>query len=267
MNASIEYLPSDESFFKGGYHKSLENGTDVAVGLLFYSNAGLNKIYMTKSYYSVSWRWYIPCPKKIKSWVSIIKLYSGYVWLSQFVSFILAVIATFYLSKYLRRCDTSDQMLYRNIPDTLSHLWSLFLGFGVRAIPQTTPLRIFIFSWLCYSFAVSTVFQSFLTSFLIEPIQVPYIHSLEELLKSNKKYGYPFFVDATFSSSEDWQSKEICQNKLICQDVYTCMDWVAYNRNYSMVYLDSMLNFEFAKGLYSDDNGRELICNLNSGIK
>ena len=157
------------------------------------------------------------------------------------------------------------KQIYRNFIDSITNIWAIFLGTGVHLMPHETPLRIFIFSWLCYSFAVETVFQSFLTSFLIEPIQVPYVNDLDELVKSKNKYGYAFFMERTFASSDDWQSKTIHQNKFICKNIDTCSKWVAYSRNYSVVLLDSMSDFAFASGLYCDSNGRLLMCLLKRG--
>ena len=52
-------------------------------------------------------------------------------------------------------------------------------------MPETTKVRMFFFLWLCYSLIMSTLFQSFFTSFLIEPGLEKQISTMEELMNKS----------------------------------------------------------------------------------
>jgi hypothetical protein len=58
-------------------------------------------------------------------------------------------------------------------------------------MPRNYYLRIVIFAWIFYSFSISTVFQTFFTSFLVDPGLQKQITSLKELSNSHMEYGIP----------------------------------------------------------------------------
>jgi hypothetical protein len=49
---------------------------------------------------------------------------------------------------------------------------------------------VFFFCWVCYSVAISTVFQAYVTTYLIEAEYEEQIKTLDEMLKSERKFGF-----------------------------------------------------------------------------
>jgi hypothetical protein len=66
----------------------------------------------------------------------------------------------------------------------------MITGILLSAIYRSATLRIFSFSRVGFSLAVSKVFQAYVTSFLIEPSLDSQIKSLEKLLSSGMQYNY-----------------------------------------------------------------------------
>jgi hypothetical protein len=62
-------------------------------------------------------------------------------------------------------------------------------------MPKTWKLRIFFLIYVCYSFAMSTVFQAFFVSFLVEPGYGGKISTFQELLDSSVNYGFNAVID------------------------------------------------------------------------
>jgi hypothetical protein len=60
----------------------------------------------------------------------------------------------------------------------------------VNTQPRSAPLRLFFFCWVCYSFAISTVFQAYFTTFLIETGYEEPIKTVEQMLASDMKFGF-----------------------------------------------------------------------------
>jgi len=70
-------------------------------------------------------------------------------------------------------------------------------------MPRTPSLRSLFFAWVCFFLAFSTVFQAFLTTFIIEPGNKPPIRNMDELLASGMKLAYrPFHSDYLLLRSE-----------------------------------------------------------------
>jgi hypothetical protein len=49
------------------------------------------------------------------------------------------------------------------------NVWSTLFGLSVPELPRTWKLGILFPIYVCYCFAISTVFQEFFVSYLVEP--------------------------------------------------------------------------------------------------
>jgi hypothetical protein len=63
------------------------------------------------------------------------------------------------------------------------------MGVSVPQMPRTTNLRVLFFVFVCYCFAMSTIFQAFFTSFLVAPGYEKEIATFDELMHSELMYG------------------------------------------------------------------------------
>jgi hypothetical protein len=61
----------------------------------------------------------------------------------------------------------------------------------VTGQPVSDKLRLVYLLFVWYYCAVSTVFQTFFTSVLVDPGMKKQISSIDELLSSGLEYGYP----------------------------------------------------------------------------
>ena len=68
--------------------------------------------------------------------------------------------------------------------------WSIFIGVSVPKIPRSWKVRIFFLIYVCYCFAMGTVFQAFFVSYLVEPGYGEKISTFQELLDSTINYGF-----------------------------------------------------------------------------
>jgi hypothetical protein len=58
-------------------------------------------------------------------------------------------------------------------------------------MPRAPSLRSLFFAWVCFSLAFNTVFQAFLTTFLIDSGYKTPIQDMDELFTSGIKLAYP----------------------------------------------------------------------------
>ncbi|KAJ9599317.1 hypothetical protein L9F63_010184 [Diploptera punctata] len=64
------------------------------------------------------------------------------------------------------------------------NIWAVIVSVSVPKIPKGTLSRMLFCMWVCYSLVISTVFQAFFTSFLIEPNVDKQISNMIELISS-----------------------------------------------------------------------------------
>ncbi|KAJ9588201.1 hypothetical protein L9F63_018422 [Diploptera punctata] len=140
-----------------------------------YLNEDINiDTYLTFAYYYTSqYYWYIPKAKPYPRWSNITRVFDGPTWIS-------LVISLFVGSLIMRYLNEGSQDLSLCLFNSLAFL----LGIGIE-IPQKLHVRLFIFCWLIYSLAINTVFQSYFTSFMVDPRFQHQINSFEELSKLN----------------------------------------------------------------------------------
>jgi len=91
-------------------------------------------------------------------------VFSLALWLVGLASTAIAAVFMLVIGK-----DLHDNSIYREISSCLATSWSLLLGVWVSVLPRSDSIRVFFITWVCYSLAINTVFQAYLTSYLIDP--------------------------------------------------------------------------------------------------
>jgi hypothetical protein len=79
-----------------------------------------------------------------------------------------------------------------------------------------------IFVWYCS--AISTVFQTFLTSFLVDPGYGTQLASLDEILDSGIEFCYFDAFNDLFNLSSDSRYKEVVERAEICSKCDVCIE-------------------------------------------
>jgi hypothetical protein len=118
---------------------------------------------------------------------------------------------------------------------------------------------------VCYSVAISTVFQAYLTTFLIEPGYEEPIKTLEQMLTSDMKFGFIDDYVIFFNNLTDSVDSAIINNALRCPDLGASFNWAAVYQNTSIIF--DTLNIEICRdmGKLTDENNRPLLCELEDG--
>jgi len=97
---------------------------------------------------------------------------------------------------------------------------------AVPQLPTTSTLRVFFFLYVCFCFVISTVFQAFFVTYLVEPKYEKKLETLEELLDSDVIFGrHPFFsfFKDTFPYPELVKFFEQKRLQEDCNDIGKCV--------------------------------------------
>ena len=115
-------------------------------------------------------------------------------------------------------------------------MWAVVLGVSVPSMPQTPSVRCLFLLFVWYAFVMNMLFQTFFTSYLVDPGVIDQVRTMEELLKSDIPMGYYKHADSSyFEDKSDPISQEIMRRSEDCSDFdyKKCLLKVIVNKNYS----------------------------------
>ncbi|PNF30095.1 hypothetical protein B7P43_G03135 [Cryptotermes secundus] len=228
------------------------------LSLLHFGKTFLDETYVL---YQKRGRFVVPCGQTFSRWNSVIRVFSPDLWLTVFLSMLIACILMLCLTVCLNKFSQSEYQVYQTLSSCLISIWAVLLGLSVSVMPRSDTFRVFFSTWLLYCLAVNTVFQAFLTTFLINPGRERHIESIQELLNSGLPYGFDPQCDKTFNDTEESVMRTILKHRIPCSPYTTCMDWVAYHRNFSTPSTDNIVDY-FITTKYVDYQGTPLLCAL-----
>jgi len=151
----------------------------------------------TITYMHVNMKMLVPCPKAIPGTEKILTTFSLSVWLTTGLVLLLTTAVFWCAGKVPYRSVCNETHTYQSLSHCFHNAWAVFVGVSVPQQPTTSSMRVFFCLYVCFCFAISTVFQAFFVSYLVEPKYEKQLQTLDELLDSDVVYGYdplsPFF--------------------------------------------------------------------------
>ncbi|KAJ9580352.1 hypothetical protein L9F63_003987 [Diploptera punctata] len=128
-----------------------------------------------------------PCPKPIEKTKKIIAMFSLSTWTSIGFVFIIVGILFWTLSNYPTR--RKEFTGFNIIEQCLSAAWAVLLGISVPQMPLSSGTRTLFITYVWYCFAISTVFQAYFTTHLVEPGYETRLATFADAKRAGLKYG------------------------------------------------------------------------------
>jgi hypothetical protein len=154
---------------------------------------------------------------------------------------------------FLARFGIKEYESFRRFLDVILDVWTLILGFSISSLPRTAPLKLVFSAWVYYSLAIKTVFQAYLTKFLMDRGLEKSITSIEEVFTSGTNYGFPsIYFDHIFNNKTDPNAVKILEYQLDCYNMVTCVLWNAKYRNISFICTLEYVEYLYYSSEYSD---------------
>jgi len=175
-------------------------------------------------YVSCAIRWFVPCPKPISRVDRFLTVFDASVWLTMIIVFVLTSTLFWFSANYPDRTVQIDSKNLQTISKCMYNAWSIFIGVSVPEMPRSWKLRIFFIIYVCYCFAMSTVFQAFFVSYLVEPGYGGKFETFQDLFDSSVNYGFNAIVEfgmATMEFSDHLQFP--LTRRVDCVDMKTCL--------------------------------------------
>jgi hypothetical protein len=133
-------------------------------------------------------------------------------------------------------------------------------------MPRAPSLRSLFLAWVCFSLAFNTVFQAFITTYLIDSGYITPIQNKDELFASGIKLAYPQNYSYFFENGDETELSKVKQNHVICPSKEICENWIKYQKNVSVLFVDKSVEENYATGNYVGENSESLLCRLEDGV-
>ena len=270
MNMTFDHIPTPEDINNDNrsltddlFWAMIEKEADIALGDMLLDTILYSYLDCTNTYYIFNTRWYVPCSDKYPRWSSIFRILSVELWLVLILSIVIAAISTTLVGRYSWM---SEWQSYQTLTSSMTNIWAVILGVSVSNMPRTPSLRSLFLAWVCFSVAFSTVFQAFLTTFLVDSGYKTPIQNMDELFASGIKLAYFPGGRYIFEGGDETEVSKVQTNSVICPSDEVCIDWLKDKKNASILLSDDDAEEYFALGLYCDEYTRPFLCGIEDGV-
>jgi len=135
----------------------------------------------------------VPCPKAIPETEKLMTNFSVSVWLTTDFLLLLSTAVFWCAGNVPYRSVCNVTHTYQSLSHCFHNAWAVFMGVAVPQQSTTSTLRVFFIMFLCFCFAINTVFQAFFVSYLVEPKYENKLEKLDYLLDSDVVYDFHRF--------------------------------------------------------------------------
>jgi len=272
MNLTTIYLPPSLNMELDSFVKvvtDLEDDlSDVLTGIVLLTPLIVTSSFdATISYTHVNFKMLVPCPKAIPGTEKILKTFSLSVWLTIGLVLLLTTAVFWCAGNCPYRSVCNETRTYWSLSNCCHNVLAVFVGVSVPQQPTNSSIRVFFFNYVCFCFAVSTVFQSFFVSYLVQPKYEKRIETLDALLDSDAVYGYHPFINYfqdTLSYPELVKFLEHKRLKEDCSDIRKCVERIITRRDISLISAPIFATY-VAREMGTVDVGK-VICSLDEYI-
>ncbi|GFG40108.1 hypothetical protein Cfor_09359 [Coptotermes formosanus] len=270
MNMSIVYIAPSSKL----WGQKLENGSWTGIDsdlMLNRADVGLagsilvqeeaTHLDFTVNHGSLGFKWVVPCAKPFPRWKSITRVYSLAAWISIIITIFFAAIVFMCLARY------GDQELafYKTLTGCVLCSWAVMLGVSAGSAPVSGYMRSFFIFWVWYSLAINTLFQIFVTSYLVDPGFTKQIQSVQDVLESGVQHGFHPDLNDSLSDESDELLTKIVQHSEPCNDVEACVQRVAQRGDF--VTISNHMRIEYLNTYKTlDNNGKSLVCTFGDNV-
>jgi hypothetical protein len=239
--------------------------TNLVIGGLITHYKFLDLLDFVLPYSMTGVRAYVPCPQPVSRLQKVSQIFSLSAWLGVIFMLMFACLSFLYLSKRRHKKHIYETQHYRTVSNCFYNIWAVTLGVSVTEQPRSDKLRAVFVLFVWYSFAISTVFQTFLTSVLVDPGVEKQISSIDEILYSGLEFGYPRNHDDHYflNDSTDWRNAAFKSKRKECSHHEECLKRVIEDRDYIFLEMELLADHFVA---ISYPKSANVLCNIDEYV-
>lgn len=233
--------------------------SDIGVNCMWYRCHMVKEIECLRPHLMDKVRWYVPCATPYPRWMSLTRVFTLSLWMGFLVSYVIVSIIMWQIVKVTRKISATaaQNEAYTSLPKCLLNFWAIILEESAsNNPPDVAVIRAVFFAWVLYCWAVNTVYQTYLTSFLIDPGFKSPLASEDEILASGIGYDTERSIISIYGGLAEAGFKHI----KITDDIESTEERVAKGA-LAFLFSKYLVDYNIAVK-YMDANGKPRICKI-----
>jgi hypothetical protein len=253
--------PYGNGSWSGGIGQLIGGQADLLAAYSYYRCHIIKGIECSVPYLIDKIRWYVPCAMPYPRWMSLTRVFTLFLWLSFLAVYIVFAILMWQVVIISSRISSQStgNHAYTSLVKCLLNLWAVILEQSAsNKPPHIAAIRVVFLVWVFFCLSMNTVYQTYLTSFLIDPGLQHQMSSADEVISSGIEYGFPFrwkpfLTDLSgerYSQTHNCKSFKECLNRTMFTHKFAFMG--------SAVATEYMIAAEF-----TGNDGKPLVCSFD----
>jgi len=236
---------------------------DIGIGDAWYRCHLVKEIECLRPHLIDRDRWYVPCYRPYPRWTGPTRVFKLSLWLGFVTGYVTISFTMWKAVKITNNISSqaAQDQAYASLAKCLLNLWAIVLEESAsNNPPNVAAVRVLFLSWVLYCWAINTVYQAYLTSFLIDPgLQHP-LASEDAILNSGIEYGvathalgiYPWLGERRYRHIKYFDNPE------------SVIERVA---NGKLAFMGSVFLMEYLIAVkYMSADGRPRICDIKDDL-
>jgi hypothetical protein len=270
-NMSIMYLepsngehwgyPYGNGSWSGGIGQLISGQADILPAYSYYRCHIIKEIECSIPYFIDKIRWYIPCAMPYPRWMSLTRVFTLSLWLSFLAVYIFFALLMWQVVIISNRIpsQSTENHAYTSLVKCLLNFWAVILEESAsNNPPQIVAIRFVFLVWVLFCLSMNTVYQTYLTSFLIDPGLQHQISSDDEILGSGIEYGFPF----RWKPFLPVLSGDRYRKAYNCKSFKDCLNRTMFTHNFAFMGSAFATEYMIAAEFTSTD-GKPLVCSFD----
>ena len=272
MNLTTIFLPPSTDFTIDSYLKEFgdlkEGFSDVLTGFIpLTSSVAISYFDFTIPYEYFGIKMFVPCPKAIPGPEKVLTTFSLSVWMTIGLVLLLTTAVFWCARNGPNRSVCNETHIYQSLSSCFQNAWAVLLAVSVPQQPTTASLRVFFLLYVCFCFAISTVFQAFFVSYLVEPKYEKKLETFDDLVDSDVVYGYHSLTLFAMGTIPFPEYDRFIENKKVqedCTDSYKCILQMITKSDISIIHVPKSVNY-IARELGIEGVGKK-VCSFEENV-
>ena len=188
MNLNLSFLKLPNRYvtekYIEGVQSVLDRNADVFMGVCPLHYLLIGFLDPTIPYIQTAMKWYVPCAGQLPRIGNNLDVFDTFVWFATIIISFLTALLFWTAANLNSYSGIKESNTYKLLHNDFYNVWSILLGQSVPKLPITSQIRCTFFLFVCFCFAINTVFQTLFISYLVQPGYEKQIESFDEMKDS-----------------------------------------------------------------------------------
>ncbi|KAJ9580336.1 hypothetical protein L9F63_003971 [Diploptera punctata] len=265
MNFTVHFLEPvmdlDQELFINEIVKLMNGDEDMLVGAIPILNQMMMLADLSAPVFLDVLKFHVPCPNPVDKMKRIMSLFSLSTWLCLGLVPILVAVVFWTLSNIPEH--NVNFTAFNMISRCFIAAWAVLLGVSVPRMPLSLRMRCLFIIYVWYCFAISTVFQAFFTTYIVEPGYESSLHTVDDVVETGLVFAsYDIYKGSEFITELEMISK--FKHVVETNDYSKCVEQLLFRK--SMFILSSIYGSEFMASRFYFGRKDNVVCFLDDSV-